>query len=110
MIYTDTCHRRTRGLGARAGSVGGRAQLFRSGKAGRGEAPRSTPQQPRQGQALGGGCPDPQALAFHPALKCATVGEQGPARIPWGQGPGLTLLVFPAPSMVLAPSRHPGDV
>lgn len=51
------------------GRVGGKAEDSCSTKAGMGELSYFTHQQSRRGQALGGSCPSPQALASLPALK-----------------------------------------
>lgn len=75
MLYINTHHRRTRALGARTGWVEGRAQLSCSTKAGISALSCSTPQHPRDNQALGGGFPGFQALASHSVSKGATVSE-----------------------------------
>lgn len=96
VLYSNTCHRRTRGLGTRTGWRG-RAQLSCSANLGMGERPCSASQQP-EGPSFGGGCPGPRALASRPVLKGATVGTQGGAR---GR-----VSFLPAPSMGLASSRQ----
>lgn len=53
----------------------GRAQLSCSTKAGISALLCSTPQCPREDQALGGGFPGPQTLASHSILKGVTVSE-----------------------------------